>query len=856
MLNNKLLLARSLAFAATAAVISACSGGSISQSALPPQTLDNSGRKAPKSTATLPGYPTVQQTRNGGGACSSSNVVTLGAQPAAGDLVLIYVQVNNTSAKLTAPSGFSTKDTKTGSWFQAAEYYKIATGSEGTSFTVPSTCSGKAITWIAADIKGEDASAPFDKHNMSVDSSTGISTFTTASLTPSHANDLPVSVIAPGSNSLSVSSFSPSTWTLGATGAYYTQKFYSGPATGTSPVSFSETTSAATRWASLETIDLINPAPSATPAPVQTSTTALSSPGPVLVQSHGGGAGCTSSNNVTLSSQPAAGDLIVIYAQLNNTSVKLSAPSGFSTKDTKTGSWFQAAEYYKIAMGSEGTTYAVGSTCTGNALTWVVADVRGENQSNPFDQHNSTVTSATGISKFTTATLTPSQANDLPIAVIAPGSNGLTVSSIAPSTWGLGATGAYYTQKFYAGPVTGTTALNFSETTASSTSWASLATLDLIEPAGGTSTTATAAPTTTATPSPTPTQAPVSSTGSTYTFHGVQVYPSCDWFTTPLNVTPSCSSYALSTVDPNSGNIINNFDASSVCGGSCKLTLNASTVSVEYGKVAGNVATSSTPLYTVSGCAYGCADDPYGDNPKHQIPFTSAFLGQGNCSLNNSCAGCKGISGCYTSPPYSECQKDDCHVVVVNSSTGIDYETYVFGSFPFNGSSYNAESLATYNLKQPYHASGSGATAAGLPLLGTDDMGEDASLPSINHVAYMVLPGSDGSSVAAGGHVAPASAGPGCVSSCTNKLPFGARLRLKSSYTCPSPATNPQANKICTQLKSYGMIVMDHGTSNGTFQIELGESSNGSNPWNSSDLSAITGIPLSDFEVMTLGTVY
>jgi hypothetical protein len=152
-----------------------------------------------------------------------------------------------------------------------------------------------------------------------------------------------------------------------------------------------------------------------------------------------------------------------------------------------------------------------------------------------------------------------------------------------------------------------------------------------------------------------------------------------------------------------------------------------------------------------------------------------------------------------------------------------------------------------------------GVTVADLPLLGTADIGQDASAPSINHIAYVVLPGPYG--VAEKGRVAPAGFGAACSSYCTNAIPYGARLRLNpSKYACPSASTNPQAHKICVQLETYGMIVGDQTGAGNKFIITVGRNPDGSNPWNASDVNAISatgghGIPLQDFDVMTLGTV-
>jgi hypothetical protein len=557
------------------------------------------------------------------------------------------------------------------------------------------------------------------------------------------------------------------------------------------------------------------------------STTATA---PSVVQSHGGGGACTSSKNVTLGSQPKAGDLILIYAQLNSTSATLTAPTGFSTKDSKTGSWFHEAEFYKVATGAEGTTYGIVSNCSGGALTWVVADITGENQSTPFDQHNTTITTSTGIKTFTTASLTPSQANDLAISMITPGSNGLTVSSIAPSAWTVGPFGAQYTENLHWGAQTATTAVKFSETTSSSTSWASSETLDLINPASAMSATPTPSPTATpvaATPSPAPTATPAQGGNSPYTFNGIPVYTANDWFTT--NLVTGGSAYATNTVDPNSSAIINNYNAAM---GNPKFNINGSNTTVGQ-NAAVNLATNSTPTYAVQGCIYGCRN--WDGTTSVRVPWQNGFLEQGGCTVG------------------------DCHDLVLNTSSHIAYDTFNSGKLSWNGSSFSAEAAYSHNLSQSYDSQRiGGPDNAGIAYWGTVLMGEDAALPSINHIIEVSIAGTDGGPIGSGGWVAPATAGNACASSCTNKLPMGARLRLKASHTCPSASTNPQANKICTTMKTYGIIVIDHNGSGsgGTFGPQLERRMDGSNPWNQTDVQALNGISLTEFDVMTLGTIH
>jgi hypothetical protein len=191
----------------------------------------------------------------------------------------------------------------------------------------------------------------------------------------------------------------------------------------------------------------------------------------------------------------------------------------------------------------------------------------------------------------------------------------------------------------------------------------------------------------------------------------------------------------------------------------------------------------------------------------------------------------------------------------------LDYETYSHGD-TISGTTFTTQYFSVHNLSQAYNnqiQSIGGVTEAQIPLLGTADVGQDASAPSINHIAYMVLPGPVG--VAEQGFVTPAGAGPACTSFCSYPIPMGARLRLNPArYTCPSAATNPQANKICVQLETYGMIVADQTGAINLFVVPVGPNPDGTNPWNAADLNAISstggnGIPLQDFDVMTLGPV-
>jgi len=314
-------------------------------------------------------------------------------------------------------------------------------------------------------------------------------------------------------------------------------------------------------------------------------------------------------------------------------------------------------------------------------------------------------------------------------------------------------------------------------------------------------------------------------------YGGCKVYPDNDWFTT--NLVTGGSSYVSNAVDPNSANIIahlsNTFPG---------LYIDEANPGAE---VTVNLANSGTPTTSVNGTTL--VNDPYDDDPNNVIPVPNPFFEAGSAFGN--CSG-------------------DCHAIVLNTQTCVDYETYGWGSTPWHGGVFRAGGGGVHNLNNPLnnqYARDVGITAASLPLLGMTDFGEDASASSINHIIDISMPGSGAFPNATGNYVAPAVSWHPCATNCSNELPLGARLRLKSSYQCPSQSDYPQSYLVCNQLKTYGAIFVDWNGSGGygtsTMLLRFGTSSDGSNPWNRNDLyGGLRGITINDFDVMTLGAIH
>lgn len=317
----------------------------------------------------------------------------------------------------------------------------------------------------------------------------------------------------------------------------------------------------------------------------------------------------------------------------------------------------------------------------------------------------------------------------------------------------------------------------------------------------------------------------------TYTYHGCPVYAPADWFTT--NLITGGSTYASNAVDSNSAKIIANLMNAYPAGRFAY---------AETSEVV-NLVSGSPVTARIQGLKWGFANDPYNDDPPpYTIPISQPFYQEGQV-LSASANTCKG----------------DCHVIVLNTTTCVTWETYTSGSASWDGSTYKSDAGFVHNLRHPFNDqyaqdSWHGTTAADLPMFGNEDFGEDASLPSIPHSVAMFLGLPD---KGVGAHVAPATGGMSCKTYCEAALPYGARLRLHSNFACPDASAFPQASLICAQMKTYGVIFDDTTGIDNYFGIRLGESADGSNPWHEGDYMQLLGsLKLRDFDVMSLGTVH
>lgn len=307
----------------------------------------------------------------------------------------------------------------------------------------------------------------------------------------------------------------------------------------------------------------------------------------------------------------------------------------------------------------------------------------------------------------------------------------------------------------------------------------------------------TAAPAKTAAPTaaPVPTTAP--SSGNVATYQGCPVFTAGDYYNAPVS---------SSALDPNSANYINGAVAAGDTG-----TFYAST---GYEKV--NVASSSTPMMTVQ------PKVSYHSFPA-QYPWQSGYY-------------IEGLS--------------DGHGMVVQTSSCHLYESY---NTSFSGGVLSAYSGANWDLTKPFVPMAAGspsAMASGLSIFAGMVKWEDYQSGAIRHALNFAAPAG---SVAQWKFVRPASDTDGLAfkGSSSYQLPYGAHLRLKASVS--TAGWGPESAMVANALKTYGMYLADTGSSDNA--LYFANSSSGTNPWSSSDLSSLSKLHLSDFEVVTLPTV-
>ncbi|HEX4014800.1 MAG TPA: hypothetical protein VHX17_13065 [Candidatus Cybelea sp.] len=192
---------------------------------------------------------------------------------------------------------------------------------------------------------------------------------------------------------------------------------------------------------------------------------------------------------------------------------------------------------------------------------------------------------------------------------------------------------------------------------------------------------------------------------------------------------------------------------------------------------------------------------------------------------------------------------NDAHSIVVQTHACRVYEAW---NTSFAGGVLSAYSGASWNLRRPFaplRAGTPSAMASGLSLYGGMVRWEELAAGSIRHALVWAAPAG---TVAQWSFVAPASDAEGIAfkSSAAYQLPYGARLRLRSSFDVSR--FGPQSAAIARAMKTYGIYLADSARAN---ELYNAAALDGSNHWDRGDLASLGTIHITDFDVVSLGKV-
>jgi len=191
---------------------------------------------------------------------------------------------------------------------------------------------------------------------------------------------------------------------------------------------------------------------------------------------------------------------------------------------------------------------------------------------------------------------------------------------------------------------------------------------------------------------------------------------------------------------------------------------------------------------------------------------------------------------------------DDCHVLVVDTSSNKLYELY---NATLAGAAFTARGAFVWDLTKQYPDSLRGdqctsADAAGLPmaaLLATSDEVANAEIP---HALRFILPNAR---IKQQAYVRPATHAGRPSSSNADAPPYGVRFRLKASFD--ETPFNAGERVVLRAMKKYGMILSDGGN----IALTFADDRLSTNKWAALgiDTFSFTSVAVNDFEVVDLG---
>ena len=223
-------------------------------------------------------------------------------------------------------------------------------------------------------------------------------------------------------------------------------------------------------------------------------------------------------------------------------------------------------------------------------------------------------------------------------------------------------------------------------------------------------------------------------------------------------------------------------------------------------------------------------------------------------------------------PPSYTCgnTKNDCHMLIVQGNT-----LFESGNTNVTGGQVESECALTWDLTKAYPPQGRGdqctsTDAAGFPvaplLFNADEIyaAEQVSNGDLGHAIRFILPNSR---MASGNFVHPATHAGAPSDTNANAIPYGSRLRLKSTFNVAGftagnhadggAAADTAARVILRTLQKYGMVLADGGsvplTAEWDWYTTHKWSEFGMDPGTQSGSQLLYGIAVTDFEVVYTG---
>ena len=220
--------------------------------------------------------------------------------------------------------------------------------------------------------------------------------------------------------------------------------------------------------------------------------------------------------------------------------------------------------------------------------------------------------------------------------------------------------------------------------------------------------------------------------------------------------------------------------------------------------------------------------------------------------------------GSFTDPPSYSCNAgDDCHVLTVNDSTNVLYESYYTPNFDAAG--IHAICALSWDLKKVYPRYGRGehctsGDGAGFPiaplLFNADEVWAAAQVQGdLGHGIRWII---GNERMQQNTHVHPSSHGTGATSDTNvNSVPYGSRLRLKATFaggkTVTTFSSNEATRVVLRTLQKYGMFLSDGGGIPLTAESDYFNS----HKWDDADMNidshTFFGLRPTDFDVIEAG---